>query len=780
MKISVISLIVVAVMLTKLSPVEPVKAPVARTFSLHDVRLLDGPFKEGQDIAAKYLLSLEPDRLLSWFRKEAGLEPKAENYKGWENKGIAGHSLGHYLTASSLAWASTGEQVFLDRVNYIVSELAACQQANGDGYVAAIPQGKQRFAEIEAGNVRAENFSLNDLWVPHYTQHKVLAGLRDAYRLGGNKQALSVSKGLADWYEKTHAGLNEDQMQQVLQCEHGGINETFADLYVDTDDIRYLKLAQRWHHKEILDPLAAGKDILPGKHANTQVPKVVGLATLYEAAGDPADMVAADFFWDRVVNHHSYVTGGNCDAEHFGEPDKLNDRMSEHTTETCNINNMLKLSEHIFGWRPKAEIADFYERALLNQIRSTQHPDGRVVYNQSLRPGYPKHYQSKYDAFSCCVGTGMENHVKSAQGIYFHNDNTLWVNLFIPSVLEWKSRDLTLRQESPWPLGETGKITIRTDKPQTFSLYIRHPYWARQLEVKVNGQPVSSVTTPSSYCRLARKWCDGDVVELHFPMHLRTESMPDNPDRIAVLYGPVVLAADLGAVNDPAAHEADFVPVLLTNDKPVSEWLKPVDLARQHFRTEGVGRPRDVTFVPLHSLHDRNYSVYLDIFTADKWAVNEAEVRAERERVKALEAHTVDVFQPGEMQPERDHHFKDKWSSYGEFRGRKFRHVQGEGGWFSFKMKVDAVSPNELRCTYWGSEKGKRTFDILIDGEKIATQTLLNNQPGQFWDHTYPIPFNLIEGKEKVTVKLQPHPGNIAGGLFGARVMFVSQSKEGF
>ncbi len=770
MKIPIVCLIGITAMITKLYAVEPVKAPVAQTFSLHDVRLLDGPFKEGQDIAAKYLLSLEPDRLLSWFRKEAGLKLKAEGYPGWDANGLGGHSLGHYLTACSLAWASTGEQKFLDRANYIVSELAACQQAHGDGYVSGIRDGRKRFAEIEAGNVRARNFGLNDLWVPHYTQHKVFAGLRDAYRLCGNQQALSVSKGLADWYEKTHAGLSEEQMQQVLQCEHGGMNEVFADLYADTGNVRYLKLAQCWHHKAILDPLAASKDILPGKHANTQVPKLVGLATLYELAGDPTDKAAVDFFWDRVVHHHSYVTGGHCDGEHFGEPGKLNDRLSEHTTETCNINNMLKLSEHVFGWRPEAEVADFYERALLNQIRSTQHPDGRVVYNQSLKPGYPKHYQGKYAGFSCCVGTGMENHVKYAQGIYFHSDSDLWVNLFIPSVLEWKSRGLTVRQDSSWPFGETSKLTIKTDKKQTFSLNIRHPYWAEKLEVKVNGQAVSHITTPSSYCRLTREWSDGDRVELCFPMHLRTESMPDNPNRIAVLYGPTVLAADLGEINTPAACEADFVPVLVVGDRPVSEWLKPVDLTRQHFRTEGGARPQDANFVPLHNLHDRHYSVYMDKFTAAEWSYRKAEISAEKARIKAFEARTMDFFQPGEMQPERDHHLKEHGSFPGEFRGRKYRHARDDG-WFSFEMKVDPVKPNELCCTYWGSETGKRTFDILVEGEKIATQTLSNNKPDQFWGQSYFIPFRLTQGKEKVTVRLKPQPGNIAGGLFGARML---------
>lgn len=755
--------------------VKPARPPIALPFSLHDVKVLSGPFKQGQDAAAEYLLSLEADRLLSWFRKEAGLKPKAPNYGGWENHEIAGHSLGHYLTACSLAWASTDDRRFLDRVNYMVDELAACQKANGDGYLAAIPGGKQAFADIKAGKIRSGGFDLNGLWVPNYTQHKVFAGLRDAYRLCGSKKALTVAKALADWYGQVHAGLNEEQMQRILACEHGGLNETFADLYADTGDARYLKLARRFHHKAILDPLAAGEDILPGKHANTQVPKLVGLATLYDLAGRASDRAAADFFWERVVRHHSYVTGGHCDGEHFGPPGRLNDRLSANTTETCNINNMLKLSEHVFGWRPEAEVADFYERALLNQIRSAQHPDGRVIYNLSLMPGHHKHYQRKYDGFTCCVGTGMENHVKYAQGIYFHGDyyrgrDDLWVNLFIPSEVNWKSRGLTLKQETRWPLGDSATLTISTSRPQILNLRIRHPHWARQLVVKINGKTFSSDTKPSSYCQIKRTWKNGDKVEVTFPMHLRTECMPDNPNRIAIFYGATLLAADLGEVNNPEANRPGFVPKLIVENRPISQWVKPVDAARHIFKTDGIGKPRDVTLVPFHSLHDQRYTVYLDKLTPTEWAAHEAEIRAEEKRRKALEARTVDFFQPGEMQQERDHKVKGENTGPGEYRSVKFRHAWN-GGWFSFVMKVDPDKPNELNLTYWGSETGQRTFDVLVNGRKLATQKLLNNKPGKFWIQSHPLPADLTKGKTRVLIKLQAHPGNYAGGLFGARMV---------
>ncbi len=754
----------------KITPVAP---PLAQPFNLHDVRLLAGEFKTGQDTAVEYLLSLEPDRLLAGFRAESGLPKKAEAYGGWEARGVAGHSLGHYLTACALAWASTGNQEFLKRANYIVDELAACQHAGGDGYIAAFKGGRQAYAEVAAGNIRSAGFDLNGIWVPNYTMHKVFAGLRDAYRFCGNEKALTVSRGLADWFDKTFANLTEDQMQKVLACEHGGMNEVLADLYADTGDERYLKLSRRFHQKLVLDPLAKGIDILPGKHANTQIPKIVGLAARYELTGDKSDRLAAQFFWDRVVHHHSYVTGGHCDGEHFGQPDELNNRLSPNTTETCNVNNMLKLTEHIFGWSVSADAADFYERALLNHIRSSQHPDGRVIYNVSLKPGYHKDYQSKFDDFTCCVGTGMENHVKYGEGIYFHNADNLWVNLFIASELEWKARGVTLRQETQWPAGDASTITIKTAKSQEFALNIRHPFWAEKLTVKVNGKIISDTTSPSSYCEIKRIWKSGDKVDISFPMALRTEAMPDNPNRIAVFYGPTLLAADLGPENDPAADKVGFVPVLLIEGKPVSDWVKPVSLAKQHFKTTSVGKPRDVNLVPFHLLHDRRYTVYLDKFTSAEWAKREDEIRANEQRQRELEARTVDFFQPGEMQPERDHNVKGEKSDAVEALGRKLRHAF-DGGWFSYEMKVDAARPNELVCTWWGGESGERNFDILVDGTKIASQKLSNNQPGKFWDATYPIPAELTHGKEKVTVKMQAQPGNFAGGLFGSRLMLVN------
>lgn len=751
--------------------IKPAVTPKAKPFPLPDVRLLDGPFKTGQDKAAEYLLNLEPDRFLANFRKEAGLEPKAKHYGGWESQGVSGHTGGHYLSACALAYAATGNRLFLERVNYFVRELAECQQANGNGYVAAIPNGKKIYADVAAGNIRSAGFDLNGCWVPNYTMHKLFAGLRDAYRLCGNSQALEVARKLADWFEKTHANLTDEQMQKIMVAEHGGINETFADLYADTGDERYLRLSRRFHHRAILDPLARGEDILPGKHANTQIPKLVGLATRYELAGDASDRAAAAFFWDRVVHHHSYVTGGHCDHEYFGAPDKLNDRLSPATTETCNVYNMLKLTRHVFGWDASPDAADFYERALLNHIRATQHPDGRVIYNLSLKPGHHKEYQSQYNGFTCCVGTGMENHVRYGEAIYFHNDDNLWVNLYIASELSWKSHGVTIRQETAWPASDTATFTITGSQPQPWTLNLRHPYWAKQgLQVRVNGEVVRTDSSPSSFFALRRAWKTGDKVIVNFPMGLRTEPMPDNPKRIAVFYGPTLLAADLGPVNDPEAAKPSYVPVLLTDEQPVTDWVNPVSLASLEFKTAGVGKPRDVKLVPFHSLHDRRYTVYLDLFTQADWAKREAEIRAEQERERKLAARTTDLLRIGEMQPERDHELKGERTSAGEALGRKWRHAT-DGGWFSFKLKVQPGQRHELLVTYWGSDGGNRIFDILVEDRKIATQRLQNNQPNRFFDQAYDVPADLTQTKAEIIVRFQAHPGAWAGGVFGVRML---------
>ena len=753
------------------SKVEPTITFAARPFALEEVRLLDSPFKHAMEKQGEYLLHLDPDRMLSGFLSESGLEPKAEPYWGWERMTIAGHSLGHWLSGLALMYASTGDERYKERAAYIVDELERCQKAVGNGYVAAIPNGLKIMEEVGAGTIRSRGFDLNGLWVPWYTLHKQLAGLLDVQRYMGNEKALEVAKGLGDWSVDITAELNEEQFQLMLACEFGGMNEVLAELYARTGDEKYLRLARRFYHNAVLDPLARGEDNLPGKHANTQFPKIIGQARLYALEGKAEDREISDFFWNTVVNHHTYVTGGNSNHEYFGPPDQLNDRLSANTAESCNVYNMLKLTRHLFAWSADARLADYYERALYNHILGSINPDdGMTTYFIPLQSGERKTYSNFYHSFSCCHGSGMENHAKYGDSIYFQDDAGLIVNLFIPSVLTWKDRGLTVRQETGYPFEATTRLALECAEPVEMTLRIRHPYWAVEgLKVQVNGSDVEADSEPQSYLALRREWKSGDRIEVTFPMGPRVWPMPDNPNRAAVLWGGMALAGDLGPGDGEPIAPWD-IPVLVTGGKPVSEWLTPVDLAKLQFRTVGVGKPEDVTLIPFFQTHHRRYVVYWDFFNEEEVAGREAERQAELRRQQELADRTIDHLRIGEMQPERDHNLTGERTSAGDLGARKWRHATN-GGWFSFEMAVDPARPMALMCQYWGGDGGGREFDILIDGEVIATQVLNNNQPGEFFDVLYPIPEALVAGKEKVTVRFQAKPDRTAGGVFDCRMM---------
>jgi len=745
---------------------------MAKPFDLSSVRLLDSPFKRAMERDAVYLLQLEPDRLLSRFRSEAGLQPKAPPYGGWEGMGVAGHTLGHYLSACSMIFASTGDERFRERVNYIVDELELCQQAHGDGYVAAIPEGRRVFSEIAQGIIRAKPFDLNGVWVPWYTLHKLFAGLLDAHKFCGNEKALKIAMRLADWAERTTANLTDEQFQQMLACEHGGMVEVLVELYARTGDERYLRLAKRFYHKAVMDPLARGVDCLPGLHGNTQVPKVIGMARLYELTGERAPYrVIAEFFWERVVKHHCYVIGGFTDGEMFGEPDRLNDRLGTNTAEVCKTYNLLKLTKHLFSWSPSVEKADYYERALYNHILASQNPDdGMMCYYVPMRPGHFKTYSTPFDSFWCCVGTGMENHARYGEFIYFHTDDELLVNLFIPSELNWNEKGVRVRLETEFPESKLIRLTLSCDKPTELTISVRCPSWLAGLpEAKLNGTTLPVSARPGSYLSIRRTWQTGDTLEIQLPMGFWLEPILDNPGRSAILYGPIVLAGDLGQIDQA---EPLLIPAFVTHGRNPSDWIEVASKKPLTLRTKGVGRPQDVTLVPFYAMHHRRYTVYWDFLTEEQWKQREAEWKAEQERLRELEQRTVDFVAIGDEQSEREHNFQGERTASGNFGTRRWRHAT-DGGWFSYDLKVDPNQPMELVVTYWGSDAGARVFDILVDGKVIATQRLQRNKPGQFFDVTYTIPIELTKGKEKVTIRFQAHPKCIAGGVFGVRMVRV-------
>lgn len=767
-------------------------APVTKPFPLSQVRLLDGPFKRRQDVDARYLLEVvEPDRLLAGFRAQAGLVAKAERYGGWEARGINGHSLGHYLSAVSALYAATGEPKALERVNYLVSELAACQQANGDGYV--LPVNKRVYEDLRQGRIKASGFALNDEWVPNYTLHKVFAGLRDAWRFAGNKQAFEVERRLADYLAGIYEKLSPAQAQEILKAEFGGMNEVFADLTVDTGDPRYFELARTvFHHDAVLGPLEHGQDHLNGQHGNTQIPKIVGLASAYELTGEPRYRIGVQTFWDSVVNERSFAMGGHGDSEHFFPPEKFPEHLKPHTAETCNTYNMIKLTGHMFSWEPKAAEMDFVERGLINHILANiGREPGEFGYFLSLESVGTKVFSTQHGAWWCCVGTGMENPVRYGEQVYFQSPDALWVNLFMASELDWKARGLKLRQETAFPDSDTVRFSIETANPVKLAMKIRHPYWCVLPVAKVNGQVIPVTSKPSSYFTINRVWKSGDTIELRLPMTLCTEALPHSDGRIlALLHGPNVLAGivpkEPGAP-DPATLRWDdhlkapgktrqTPPVFVASSgADLLNRLRPTGKAFGEFRSDGVVRPQDLTFVPLHRVYEEHYAVYFPCLSPSDWKAREGAFLAAETRRAELDEATLDTVQPGFQQSEVEHGFQSENSESGDFRDRKWRDARN-GGWFSYQVAVDSAKPVALVCTYFGDDLN-RDFDILVDGTRIATQKIDGNPKGKLFNAIYQLPPPVTKGRSSVTVRFQCNRDAMAGGLFGLRVMLADSAR---
>jgi DUF1680 family protein len=762
------------------APEEVVNLPVphkAQTFPAGAVTLLDGPFKVAQEIDHAYLLRLDPDRLLAWFRKEAGLKPKAEVYGGWEQQGVAGHTAGHYLTAASLMYRATGDHALLDRVNYMVGELDACQRGNGNGYVAAIPEGKAIFADVAAGKpIRG--------WVPWYTIHKLMGGLRDAYLLCGSEKARLVLTRLADWAGTVVAGLDDKQVQAMLAMEHGGIAETLADTYAITGERKYLDLARRFTHHALFDPFSRGQDCLDDLHANTQIPKFVGYERIYELSGDAAYHAAAANFWSAVVDDRSWVIGGNSQNEAFFAAGRWQWAVEQACgPETCNTYNMLRLTNRLFLAEPSARLADYAERALWNHILSSIDPKhGGLVYYTSMRPGHYRVYSTDFDSFWCCVGTGIESHGKYGEAIFYHADDTLWLNQFIASELNWREKGVEARLTTRFPENGAVKLAFTCRKPVKLTIQVRYPAWAAKdrLRIRINGRALRIANAPGSYVPVARTWTTGDTLEIELPLALRTEPLPHSSRYLALLWGPIVLAGDAGA---GGLTEADFhspapladrthplleAPTIVGDPSTVLAHIAPVrGAAPLIFRLSGDVEPGPATLIPLYRLHYRRYNVYWRVQTEAEREEERAHAAAEEAARRELDARTIDRVEIGDAQSEEAHRLQGEEMATGPFAERHWRH----GKWMSWELKVQPDAANYLFCTWWGSDDGPREFDIVVEGQVIAGEKLHMKRPGEFVDATYPIPESLTRGKSAVTVRFQSRPGNIAGGIFGLRVV---------
>ncbi|MBN2409743.1 MAG: glycoside hydrolase family 127 protein [Candidatus Aminicenantes bacterium] len=754
----------------KIQPLVPI---AVRPFPLQNVRLLDGPFKQAMDRNTRYLRDLDPDRLLHTFRLNAGLPSAAQPLGGWEEPKVElrGHFVGHFLTACALTYAAGGDEALRRKASALVAELAKCQKALGrTGYLSAFPE---EFIDrvIEGRRV----------WAPWYTLHKIMAGLLDMHVHCGDRRALDVLEGMTAWTKSRVDKLDDDAVGRMLRVEHGGMTEVLANLYAVTGNPEHLALARRFDHRAFLDPLAAGRDELKRLHVNTQVPKVIGAAREYELTGEKYYRDAATYFWDEVVNHRSYVTGGTSNYEAWRtDPDVLAAEVSNATHETCVTYNMLRLTRQLFTWSADPALADYTERALLNGILSTQDPEtGMVMYYVPMESGWYKTFCTPNDSFWCCTGTGVESHAKYGESVYFHDDKALFVNLFIATELDWPGKGLTVRQETRFPEEARTSLLFGCRKDLGLDVKIRVPGWAaRGVELKINGEPHDVSARPGSYLTIARTWKDGDRLDIVMPMSFDLRRMPDDPHIAAILYGPVVLAGELPT--DEVAEERIYGPYH-ADGKPASapdlvppvgnpeDWLEPVKDRPLTFRTVGAGRPEDVTLVPFYALFGKRYALYWPLYSREEWPAVEARRRAraaaDEARRTAIERRRVDRVEVGEPDSETAHNLQGKKSSSGELRGEKWRQAV-DGGWFSYDLRVLPGRPLVLLCTYWGSDVN-RTFDILIDGTKIATQTVNVNFPGDFFDVEYKIQPEIVRGKEKVSVRFQAPEKGTAGGLFG-------------
>jgi len=589
-------------------------------FPLQDVRILDPDLLRMREQTLAYMLALDSDRLLHNFRLTANLPSSAEPLYNRESpaNGWRGHYVGHFLSASAQMYAATGDARIKAKADAMVAQLAICQTALGDkGYLSAFPESS--FDDLEAGRPAA---------VVWYALHKIMAGLLDMYQLCQNAQALQLLEGMAAWTDWRTGRIPEEQMQGTLQTEFGGMNEVLANLSAVTGNPRYLVVAKRFDHHAVMDPAAQGRDTLTGLHANTQIPKFIGSAREFELTGDPYYHDAALFFWQQVALHRSYVTGGDSISEHFKTPpDVLAPALTDLTQETCNTYNMLKLTNDLFTWQPEPQYADYYERAFLNHILATPNPtEGSPLYYLGLQSGQWKVHFVPHEGFFCCCGTGLENFSKLGAGFYFHDAQSLWVNQFFASEVNWKEKGVVVRQETRFPEEAATRLVIQTKSPTQFSLNVRIPFWADNASVTINGKRFrpDEKLTPSSYAKIERKWKNGDVVEVKLPMRLHLQPLPDDANLAAIMYGPVVLAGELGTENlDPKRLYCDdkilhggfpsiAVPELVGDRNALDKWIqlagakdKPLE-----FRTVGAGRPEDVTLSPFYRLFDQRYCVY--------------------------------------------------------------------------------------------------------------------------------------------------------------------------
>ena len=645
-----------------------------QSYALNEVKLKNGVFKNAQDVDLKYILALNPDKLLVPYLIDAGLPLKADRYGNWESSGLDGHIGGHYLSALSMMYASTGNEELKQRLEYMIAELVRCQAKNGNGYVGGIPNGKVFWERINKGDIDGSTFGLNNTWVPLYNIHKLFAGLRDTYEFTQNQQAKQILIGLGDWFIELIKPLNDEKIQQILRTEHGGMNEVFADLYILTNEKKYLETAQKLNHQAVLKPLIQKQDKLTGLHANTQIPKVIGFEKIASLTKNEDLSGAAQYFWQNVSQTRSVAFGGNSMREHFNPVNDFSKMLaSNQGPETCNSFNMLRLSKALFLDKNDASYLDFYERTLYNHILSSQHPEkGGFVYFTPIRPNHYRVYSQPNTSMWCCVGSGIENHTKYGELIYSHSENDIFVNLFIPSTLNWKEKTIQIEQNTDFPYKNESELILKISKSQTFAINIRQPKWAENFEFLINGKVLQTSKTGNNYISIVRKWKSGDKIMVRFKTTTKLENLPDGSNWSAFVHGPIVLAAKT-STTDLVGLFADDSRMGHETKGPLYPMNKAYALVDEKgdfkSKIKPIGNLKfsldSLTLQPFFEIHDARYQMYFQTFNKTAFENYQTTIKQKEAEQLALEARTIDKVNCGEQQPEVDHSYKGERSNSG-------------------------------------------------------------------------------------------------------------------
>lgn len=780
--------------------VNPVQPAQRTLFPLTDVRLGDSQFKDIQELDHAYLLSLEPERLLSWFRREAGLASDAPAYPFWESEDVwgggplAGHIMGFSLSSMSMMYEATGDEALRRKIEKMIRGLKECQDAQGDGYLLATINGRRIFEEVVSGKFTTNNPTINGVWEPVYIMNKIMLGLYNAYLGCDLPQAKDVLVKMADWFGyQVLDKLTYEQIQELLVCEHGSINESYITVYEITGDEKYLKWAKLLNDEDMLIPAAEERDVLNGWHANTQIPKFTGFEKVYNYTREDKYTRAAQFFWETVVDKHTWVIGGNSTGEHFFPVDQFEKRVpSDGGPESCNSVNMMRLTETLYQDYGRMKMVDYYERVLYNHILANYDPhEGMCTYYTSMRPAHYRIYGTQHHSFWCCTGTGMEAPAKFGKMIYAHQGSELYVNLFMPSELNWKDKGVKLVQNTDFPDNNKVGFVINTAAGVHFTLNIRKPHWstAKKMTVWVNGKKMQLAPNTEGYVQLDRSWSNGDKVEVELTPQVTVEYLKGSDKYAAFLYGPVVLAAKVGNNGLEEAYSFRFpkrtvatleipmltAPALIGSLDKIKKAVSRKPDKELVFECSSEVASTTFELIPFNRIHFNRYAIYFPLYKQmkDYQAVYDQEKKTILEN-EMLQANTVDHVLIQSPLSESDHKLAGVNMDWGEAYGRSWRHASN-GGYFMYQMAVLPDVPQSLYMQFINTDGGARVFDVLVDGKQIATidRCQPKDIPDLFYYEVVPLPKELLSGKKSVTVKLHAKKNNTVGGLFDIRIVKV-------